>query len=271
MIDFPNAKINLGLYVTSKRADGYHHILSVFAPIELSDVLEFIPSERVSFESLGIHIPGNPQNNLILRAYESLNQTHQLPAVSIKLDKIIPIGAGLGGGSADGSFMLKMLNEYFNLGLSSSHLEKLAIELGSDCPFFIDNTPKLVSGTGQIMEEISLDLGAFHVALINPGIHISTAQAYGGVLPEETELDLPSVLGTHPTQWGSKGLKNDFEASVFLIAPQIKEVKEYLKAQGALYASMTGSGSTVYGIFDQKINLDPKNKNWKVYWTKIKG
>lgn len=271
MIDFPNAKINLGLYVTSKRTDGYHNILSVFAPVDLADVLEFIPSEQVSFKSQGIAIPGNPMNNLILKAYQLLKDEHSLPAISIQLDKIIPLGAGLGGGSADGSFMLTMLNQYFKLGLSIESLKTLALKLGSDCPFFIENTPKLVSETGQLMEQIDIDLIGYEVALINPGIHISTTQAYGGVIPKKTKIDLKSVLRLNPVAWESNGLRNDFEESVFQLAPEIKAAKDFLVTQGALYASMTGSGSTVYGIFDKRVDLPIHNKKWKVYWTKIKG
>ncbi|HET8859167.1 4-(cytidine 5'-diphospho)-2-C-methyl-D-erythritol kinase [Marivirga sp.] len=255
MLKFPNAKINLGLNITAKRADGYHNIESCFYPIPLKDALEIIPSKKLSFETTGLAIPGNSDDNLVLKAYELLKADFELPPVDIILHKNIPMGAGMGGGSADGAFMLTLLNEYFELNISIEKLESYALKLGSDCPFFIENKPKLVSGRGELFENTSLDLFGHHLALVYPDIHISTAEAYSGVKPQMPEISVEEIIEHHPiVEWKGK-LKNDFEEGIFKKYPELQKIKNKFYDAGAIYASMTGSGSTMFGIFDKSIEL----------------
>lgn len=246
MIVYPNAKINLGLDILSKREDGYHNISSIFYPVkELYDILEIIPSEDFLFSSTGIKIPG--ENNICTQAFQLLKQDFNIDNVKIHLHKMIPIGAGLGGGSADGAFTLIVLNELFNLKLSNKELEKYALKLGADCPFFIDNTPKYVTGIGEEMTKIDLDLSAYELKFIFPDLHISTAEAYGGVSPRIPNLSLQDLIKQPIENWQS-AIKNDFEISAFAKYPQLAKMKEKLYADGAIYASMTGSGSVLYGV-----------------------
>jgi 4-diphosphocytidyl-2-C-methyl-D-erythritol kinase len=261
MIVFPNAKINLGLNILSKREDGYHNILSCFYPIAFFDILEVLPSEKLTFQSSGISIPGNIDDNLCLKAFHLLEVDHGIPPVQIHLHKNIPIGAGLGGGSADASFMLKALNELFKLNVSDSELEIYAAKLGSDCPFFIKNKPVIAEGTGNIFMPLELDLKGHQLVLIYPDIHVSSKEAYSGVLPNNSNQKLADLLKSDISTWKDE-LKNDFEASVFNQFPAISNIKESLYDQGALYASMTGSGSAVFGIFkDEMPNI--KNTVWR--------
>jgi len=247
MIVYPNAKINIGLNVLEKRSDGYHELSSVFYPVkELYDILEIIPSTDFSFSSSGISIPG--ENNICTNAFDLLKADFGIGNVKIHLHKQIPVGAGLGGGSADGAFTLTALNELFDLKLSNSQLEKYALQLGADCPFFIDNTSKLVEGIGEKMINIDLDLSQFEIKLINPEIHISTKEAYTGVAPQNPELSVEEIIKIPIKEWKGK-LKNDFEISAFEKYPQLAKMKEKLYADGAIYASMTGSGSVIFGFF----------------------
>ena len=246
MIVYPNAKINIGLNVLEKRSDGYHELSSVFYPVkELYDILEIIPSTDFSFSSSGISIPG--ENNICTNAFDLLKADFGIGNVKIHLHKQISIGAGLGGGSADGAFTLKALNELFDLKLSNFQLEKYALQLGADCPFFIDNTSKLVEGIGEKMINIDLDLSQFEIKLINPEIHISTKEAYTGVAPQNPELSVEEIIKIPIKEWKGK-LKNDFEISAFEKYPQLAKMKEKLYADGAIYASMTGSGSVLYSL-----------------------
>jgi len=249
MIAFPTAKINLGLYITEKRPDQYHSIDSCFFPIPWVDILEIQKASTLSFDSSGIAIPGDASQNLCLLAYQLLQQDFQLSPVRIHLHKAVPIGAGLGGGSADGAFALKMLNQLFDLHLTTQQLETYALQLGSDCPFFIQNKPMAVSGRGEIMKPIEFNLGGKYIALVNPKIHISTKEAYQGIQPKIPNQSCTEIIAQPIENWRDH-LKNDFEESLFPNYPQIKALKERLYQSGALYASMTGSGSTVYGIFD---------------------
>ncbi|RED93376.1 4-(cytidine 5'-diphospho)-2-C-methyl-D-erythritol kinase [Marinoscillum furvescens] len=254
MLSFPNAKINLGLYILSRRPDGYHNIESCFYPIPWKDVLEIIPADTFRFTSTGLEIPGDASGNLCVKAYELLNVAFKLPPVHIHLHKVIPMGAGLGGGSADGAFTLKVLNELFELQLSTTDLQGYAAKLGSDCPFFIENLPTIATGTGTTFSQTDLDLSGYWIALKHPGIHIGTKEAYANVIPTTPKNELTSVLAEPIHQW--KGvLLNDFEASVCPNHPAITSAKEDLYNAGALYASMTGSGSTVYGLFKSKPEL----------------
>ena len=247
MIVFPNAKINIGLNVVEKRQDGYHNLESCFLPIPWKDALEVIQADQFSFTSTGIHIPGD--SNIVTEAYDLLKEEYDLPPVAIHLHKNIPIGAGLGGGSADGAFMLKLLNEMFTLDLSQSDLEAFAGRLGSDCPFFIENKAKYVQGTGDIFSTINLDLSGYFLAVVYPDLHIETASAFKGLIPEQPEVNLKALLETiRPEEWRGK-VKNDFEKTA---RPEILEVKEALYTNGAVYASMSGSGSSVYALFTKK-------------------
>ncbi|MEM8894690.1 MAG: 4-(cytidine 5'-diphospho)-2-C-methyl-D-erythritol kinase [Bacteroidota bacterium] len=252
MITFPNCKINIGLHITGKRPDGYHNIESCFYPIPWNDALEITEAATFSFESSGLTIPGDVGSNLVVKAYRLLKQDFKLLPIKIHLLKSIPMGAGLGGGSADGAFMLKLLSDNFNLGLSVDQLETYALQLGSDCPFFIQNKPMIASGRGEVFESLRLSLSGKYILLVNPGIHISTKEAYTGVTPAVPEHSLKETLEDAPIESWKDKIANDFETSVFAIAPEIEQVKNQLYEQGALYASMTGSGSTVYGIYDYK-------------------
>lgn len=264
MIQYPNAKINLGLHITSKRTDGYHEVSSCLYPIPLCDALEIILSKKTTFESTGIPIPGKEKDNLILKAYELLMKDFPgLPPISVHLHKVIPIGAGLGGGSADAGFALSLMNRLLDLFLDDWLLEEYAAKLGSDCPFFIQNTPKLVSGRGEIMEDISVDLSGKWLVLVNPNIHISTQEAYAGVRPKTPAQDLKLVL-SNTLRWKDE-LINDFEQSIFEKYPLLGELKQSLYAQGAFYAAMSGSGSTLFGLFDQEPLFEGKEEGFFVY------
>lgn len=263
MVVFPNAKINLGLNIVEKRLDGYHNIESCFYPIPLTDAMEVIESDMLSFTSSGIPIPGEPENNLCLRAYELLKEQYNLPPVAIHLHKHIPIGAGLGGGSADGAFMLKLLNEKFELDLDNPTLEKLARLLGSDCPFFIENKPVYVEGSGNVFSPIEISLKGKYLVLVMPEVHVSTAEAYSGITPQKPEADLKSNLEQKEVgQWQNE-IKNDFETSVFGKYPELESIKNELINAGALYASMTGSGAAIFGIYKNEPVLKLTHKVFK--------
>jgi 4-diphosphocytidyl-2-C-methyl-D-erythritol kinase len=247
MIVYPNAKINLGLNVLKKRADGYHEISSVFYPVkELYDILEIVPSGDFSFSSSGIEIPG--KSNICAEAFQILKNDFEIGNVKIHLHKLIPIGAGLGGGSADGAFVLKALSTLFDLQLSNTELEKYALKLGADCPFFIDNTPKYVEGIGEKMAKIDLDLTAYELKFIFPDLHISTTDAYRRVNPNFPKYALLDLIEQPIENWKST-VKNDFENSAFKKHPELSKMKANLYADGAIFASMTGSGSVLYGVF----------------------
>ncbi|MGB3468879.1 MAG: 4-(cytidine 5'-diphospho)-2-C-methyl-D-erythritol kinase [Cyclobacteriaceae bacterium] len=266
MISFPNAKINLGLNILNKRPDGYHDIESCFYPVGWQDGLEIMPAGKFSFQSHGIPIPGSRDGNLCISAYELLKSDFNLPPVSIYLLKNIPIGAGLGGGSADCAFTFRVLRDIFNLKLTDTELENYAASLGSDCPFFIKNQPVLATGTGIELTPVELSLRGYYLILIHPGIHISTAEAYAGVTPHQPEQTVKSIINRYqPTEWKSY-LKNDFENSVFPKYPLLKEIKEQFYHSGALYSSMTGSGSAIFALFDHEVvNPFPQYKAHEGY------
>lgn len=267
MLSFPNAKINLGLQITEKLPNGYHAITSCFYPIPVNDALEFVESKKTTFGSSGIPIPGDAQQNLVLKAYQLLKKDFQLPPIDIHLLKQIPIGAGLGGGSADGAFMLTALNEYFQLYLDDSFLVTYAEQLGSDCPFFIANTPSMATGTGTDLQPIALDLSGYWMILINPGIHISTKEAYAGVVPKTPTLNLETLVCSKDLDAWKEQLTNDFEESILKVAPEIEEIKTRLYQAGAGYASMTGSGSSVFGIFQGK--PQQLDEQLSKYWHRV--
>ncbi len=267
MITFPNAKINLGLYVTGEREDGFHNIESIFYPVPFCDVLEVIESDHFSFECEGIQVTGNPEDNLSVKAYRLLQTIFDLPPVNMFLLKNIPVGAGLGGGSSDASFALKLLNDLFNLNLSVGILTNYASVLGSDCPFFITNYPAYVFGRGELMEAVNINLSGCYIVIVCPGIHIPTAEAYQNIKSFSTlKIPMPHQV-LRDKQFWKETLKNDFEDYAFTRYPVIKEIKEQMYASGAFFASMSGSGSAVYGLF--KIKPDISFEKYKVWEAEL--
>ena len=258
MIVFPNAKINLGLNILSKRPDNYHNIETVFYPFNWQDALEIIEAPEFKFSSSGIEIDGPPEKNLCTKAFNIIQQNHQIPNAHIHLHKVIPMGAGLGGGSADAAFTLKTLNTLFNLNLSVTALQNYASLIGADCAFFIENKPVIASEKGNVFKPISIDLSAYHLVVVYPNIHVSTQEAYAGVRPAPSTF-ITEGLQTLDFELWRKALKNDFEPSVFAKYPAIEKIKNELYQQGALYASMSGSGAAVFGIFENKIDTKQFN------------
>ena len=255
MLSFPNCKINLGLRILRRREDGYHQLETAFYPFPVKDVLETIRNEALSFTATGLQIPGDASTNLCIKAWQLLKKDfEQLPPVDIHLHKNIPIGAGLGGGSADGASMLLQLNRQFRLGLEEQKLMDYAVQLGSDCPFFILNKPCLAEGRGEKLEPIELDLSRYWLALVSPGIHIGTAWAFSRCTPTEAGRSIREIIAQPVETWRDQ-LVNDFEAPVFLAHPDLKKIKAQLYRSGAVYASMTGSGSAFYGIFPRDAGL----------------
>lgn len=259
MVFFPNAKINLGLRVIRKRVDGYHDIETVFYPIQgLRDALEIVRGNAetpVDFNITGLPLQGTVEQNLCVKAYTLLKQNFpDLPSIQMHLHKTIPMGAGLGGGSADGAFTLRLLNQHFQLGLTQDQLISYALQLGSDCPFFIVNQPCFATGRGEIMTPMALDLSAYQFVLINPGIHVPTGWAFSQLQPATPSISCEQIVLQDPTTWQDQ-LINDFETFVMDTYPKIRELKETLYQYGAVYASMTGTGSTVYGIFKKETDL----------------
>ena len=262
MISFPGCKINLGLQVIAKRSDGYHDIASVMYPVPIRDILEIVPLKKTDetiFTTSGLTIPGSDRDNLCLKAFNLLKDIFQLPPVHIHLHKCIPMGGGLGGGSSDGAEMIKLLNQLFELKIGIDDQKKFAEKLGSDCPFFIENSPQYATGTGTTLTPIDINLKGYYLVLLNIGIHVSTKEAYSGISLNKKTQDLRELLKRDVTTWRNQ-LTNDFEISVFKRNPQLEEIKSNLYNQGALYASMTGSGSTMFGIFKEAPNLkSPEN------------
>lgn len=252
MILFAPAKINLGLHILEKRQDGYHEIETMMAEIPLCDILEITEAEQDGFVQTGIVVPSDGQPNLCERAVQLLRNQMEFPKVQLHLRKQIPIGAGLGGGSADASFTLKGLNDLFNLGFTNEILEGFAAQLGSDCPFFIQGGLQLAKGRGEQLTKLPAQGKTVRLVLCNPGIHVSTATAYSGVIPSKERISLQA-------QWnqnGFQGLQNDFETSIFKEFPAIFKLKKALLDAGAIYAAMSGSGSSVFGLFELHQNIE---------------
>ena len=254
MICFPNAKINLGLNVVNKRPDGYHNIETVFYPIPEKDALEIVNAEELSFTQTGIQVDAPMEKNLVIKALNLLKTQYEIPPLEIHLLKTIPFGAGLGGGSADAAFMLKLLNDFCQLNIPADELEKIAVSIGADCPFFIRNTPVFASGTGNIFEPVDLSLRGYHLCLIKPDVAVSTPEAYSLVTPKAPEISLKEIIRKPITAW-KDFMINDFEQSVFTKHPVIGQIKETLYQAGAVYASMSGSGSSVFGLFENPTRL----------------
>ena len=259
MIVFPNCKVNLGLHITAKREDGYHAIETVFYPVPFCDILELIPSidqTDCSLVQTGLPIEGNADQNLCVKAYHLLKKDFpNLPPVTIYLHKQIPTGAGLGGGSADGSFMLSLLCARFNLPVSQEQLQQYALLLGSDCPFFIENKPMLATGRGEKMQPVAVNLKGWHLVLLLPGLHVSTKEAFSGCHPRQAPFSLEQLIQQPVSKWKDK-LYNQFEETVFSRHPQLAIGKQLLYEQGAVYAAMTGTGSTLFGLFSEAPDLD---------------
>ena len=256
MVSFPNCKINIGLRIENKRPDGFHDLETVFFPIALNDAIEIIEdtvkSKPITWSQTGLNIPGSLNDNICHKAYRLLKKDFpNLPNVKMHLHKAIPLGAGLGGGSADGAFMLKLINEKFSLHLTTTQLLIYALELGSDCPFFIINKPSYAKGRGEKMEEIEIDLAAYRILLVNPGIHISTAWAFSKINPGIGKDSLKDLVRQPVEEW-QNSIFNDFEKPVFEAEPETRDIKEALLSAGAVFASMSGSGSTIFGIFNKK-------------------
>lgn len=256
MLVFPNAKINLGLHVTAKRPDGYHDIETVFYPVaKLTDALEMVESARFRFTTSGIPVDCPPEDNLCVKAYRMLAREYGLPPVEMHLHKLIPSGAGLGGGSSDAAFTLTALNETFALGLSADELKTFAARLGSDCAFFIDNRPSKATGRGEILRATEVNLTSEWLLIVKPDIHVSTREAYAGVIPRPVVSDIAATVRRPPEEWKNT-LTNDFETPIFARHPAIARLKERLHEAGAVYASMSGSGASVFGIFREKPSAD---------------
>lgn len=260
MILFPNAKINLGLNILRKREDGYHELETIFYPIGLKDGLEFIENKKnkIVFSSSGLPLNIDSEENIVVKAYRLLATDFSLPGLDIHLHKVIPFGAGLGGGSSDAAFMLKGLNDYFELGLFVSQLKKYAIRLGADCSFFIENKPAFACGIGEQLQNIHFNLNDYFIVLVKPPFGVGTKEAYGGIKPATPKFLLTDLIKQSPENW-QDCILNDFETSVFPLYPKIAEIKSKLIDRGAVYASMSGSGSSVFGLFKSEpkfITLD---------------
>lgn len=268
MITFPNAKINLGLNIVEKRPDGYHNLETVFYPVPIEDALEINilhgSDKKFRLQRAGLEIEGEAENNLVVKAYKLLDGEFNLPPVDIHLFKHIPSGAGLGGGSSDAAYMLKLLNEKFNLKLTNESLEEYAAGLGADCAFFIQNAPTYAEGIGNIFSPISLSLKGYQIILVKPDIFVSTREAFAQIKPHRQEIPLKEVIKRPIEEW-KKIMMNDFEESVFPQFPAIKEVKKELYRQGAIYAAMSGSGSSVFGIFNPDVTLPDTNFGEKTF------
>jgi 4-diphosphocytidyl-2-C-methyl-D-erythritol kinase len=263
MVVFPNCKINIGLNILDKRQDGFHNLETVFFPVPIKDSLEIIRAKTNSadliFSQSGIAIEGDTADNLCIKAYHLLKKdVPHLPAIQMHLHKVIPMGAGLGGGSADGAFALRLFNDKFQLNLSPAQLISYALSLGSDCPFFILNQPCFATGRGEIMTALNISLSGYTLVLINPGIHVNTGWAFAQLKNEPVENRVSSNLLQHiqePINNWRNTIVNDFENAVFKAHPAIADIKNALYSNGAVYASMSGSGSSVFGLFEKSTDL----------------
>lgn len=265
MIVFPNAKINIGINITGRRPDGYHNIETIFYPLPIYDALEALPGDELTFQSSGLEIPGKIEDNLCIKGYHLMSKDYDLPPVNIHLLKHIPIGAGLGGGSADAAFFIKLINNLFGLKLTTEQMLDYARQLGADCAFFIENKPVFAFEKGDRFEDIRLDLSDYYIALVMPPAHVSTAEAYRGVKPAPVNQSLKELIKLPVAEW-KHHIKNDFEESVFKNHPVIRGVKAALYEAGAIYASMSGSGASVFGIFNKKPDLSELKKTNQVFY-----
>jgi len=269
MICFPNAKINIGLNITEKRTDGFHNIETIFYPVQLNDVIEIHKSDKMTYENSGLLVDGgNGDKNIILKAYNLLSSDFELQPVNVHLHKIIPFGAGLGGGSSDGVFALKLFNSLFNLSLSEEKLYDYSKKLGSDCPFFIANKPCFASGKGDKLVPVEINLSNYYLVIVNPGIMVETAKAYSQITPCKITKSLKELINIPISLWRDV-ISNDFENVIFNNYPEIKNIKDKLYSEGAIYASMSGSGSSVFGIFESNNKPAISFSNYFVWSTKM--
>ncbi len=265
MLSFPNAKINLGLNIIEKRKDGFHNLESCFYPVPWHDVLEIVPSQKLSFQITGLEIPGDPMENLCLKAYRLLAEDFDLRPVSIHLHKIIPMGAGLGGGSSDAAATLKLMNQLFTLDLDEKTLANYASEIGSDCAFFIKNAATLAHGKGDRFRKIAINLAGKYLVLVYPNVHVNTAVAYSGIIPKKPSRGIATIIENEPFSSWKDQLTNDFEHGIFKQYPVLAHIKATLYQLGATYASMSGSGSTLLGLFEQMPKMPQEFDNYLVW------
>lgn len=257
MIEFPNAKINLGLNVVRKRPDGYHDLETIFFPIPLKDALEITLSDKDNFKQDGIKLDSPSDKNLVIKAMNALKKDYAIPPLDIHLVKSIPFGAGLGGGSSDASFALKLINSLCELSIENEQLECIAASIGADCPFFIKNKPVLATGIGDQFEPLELSLDGYHICIVKPDVSVSTPEAYSMVKPAEPKISLKEIIRQPVEEW-KELMTNDFEMSVFCKYPLIGEIKRRLYNEGAIYASMSGSGSSVFALFKNHARIKQK-------------
>lgn len=268
MVIFPKAKINIGLRITGKRPDGFHDIETIFYPVCLCDAVEFVvPEPPITDDVLqitGILANQSPDNNLIMKAIRKIRETRNIPFLKIHLHKAIPVGAGLGGGSSDAAMLLKSLNRHFNLDMSDEKLKEISLQLGSDCPFFIDGVPAFATGRGELLTPVRPLQKGFHILLVNPGLYINTKEAYNSCTPKQPSTDLQELYSHDISEWKNL-IVNDFEEFIFIKYPQIASTKKALYEMGALFSSMSGSGATVFGIFDRKPLIPESLRNQVIY------
>lgn len=269
MIDFPNCKINLGLNITEKRPDGFHNIETVFYPVNWCDALEIIEGGALPIDIIQTGIPVNvkTEENIIFKAWKAISLYHKLPNLKVYLHKVLPMGAGLGGGSADAAFFLKMANAKFQLGLSSGQLIEIAKTLGADCAFFIENKPMYAVGKGDEFSSITLDLSVYRILIVHPGINSNTKEAYTAIVPLKPVRSVKEIIENESIQNWKNLLVNDFEMSIFRKYPEVGQLKQLLYEKGAIYASMSGSGSAVFGVFNSKQEIHLP-ETYLQYWTK---
>ena len=270
MIVFPPAKINIGLYITEKRPDGFHNIETIFYPVPFCDALEFVISDnQTASDSLvvtGIESIGKPEDNLIIKAVKKLRTRKKFPILKIHLHKAIPLGAGLGGGSSNAAFILKGINHLFELDINSEELKEIALEIGSDCPFFIDAVPAYASGRGEILKPLKSEpLNKHHIVLANPGKGINTKTAYINCRPSSAPVSLNSIIDSIPIEQWKNIIKNDFDEYAFGKEPLIAKLIKEMYSAGAIFSLMSGSGSTVYGIFRNKPQLTEQLKRYLIW------
>ena len=265
MVSFPNAKINIGLNITERRSDGYHNLESIFYPIAIRDVVELIEAPELKFTTSGLEIPGDLKDNLCMKAYGLMGKDYNLPPLHIHLHKHIPIGAGLGGGSSDAAFFIRLVSDKLRLGLTDEQMEAYCRLLGADCAFFVKNKPVFAFGKGDEFKQIDLDLANHFIVLVMPDVQISTSEAYRGIKPAKPQIPLLELIRLPANEWKNSA-RNDFEDPIFKNHPSIRGVKASLYEAGALYASMSGTGSSVYGIFTKKIELPDLEKNNRVFY-----
>jgi len=273
MVLFPNAKINLGLNILRKREDGYHELETIFYPIGLKDGLEFIENKqnKINFTSSGLPLNIDQEENIVVKAYHLLASDFSLPGLDIHLHKVIPFGAGLGGGSSDAAFLLKGLNDYFELGLFVSQLKKYAVKLGADCSFFLENKPAFACGIGEQLQNIDFSLSGYFIVLVKPPFGVGTKEAYAGIKPSIPKISVLDSIKLFPDKW-QNCIVNDFEASVFNLYPEIAEIKTKLLNHGAFYASMSGSGSSVFGLFKEEPHITNEDFGTEYFiWKEWQG